>query len=153
MRNSSPSKVTTFFSVLSLYLAGSGCVVHNYRPITHTYSPPPSILDFRIVCYWAGQTHIILNMDGISATGIIMTKPGITAVKPMDVLRQSIDKSVMVEVKGRRVYSGVLEGYDIYMNLVIKNAGEIINSENKGVHQRVLVRGDNVIYISPSTGD
>ena len=71
----------------------------------------------------------------------------------MDVLRQSIDRSVMVEVKGRRVYSGVLEGYDIYMNLVIKNAGEIINGESKGIHQRVLVRGDNVIYISPSTGD
>lgn len=82
-----------------------------------------------------------------------MPKPGVSIVKPMDVLRQSIDKGVMVEVKGKRLYSGVLEGYDVYMNLVIKNAGEVINDQNVGVHQRVLVRGDNVIYISPSSGD
>ncbi|MCL4327636.1 MAG: small nuclear ribonucleoprotein [Candidatus Thermoplasmatota archaeon] len=82
-----------------------------------------------------------------------MPKPGVSVVKPMDVLRQSIDKGVMVEVKGKRLYSGVLEGYDVYMNLVIKNAGEVINDQNVGVHQRVLVRGDNVIYISPSSGD
>ncbi|MFG1519052.1 MAG: LSM domain-containing protein [Thermoplasmataceae archaeon] len=82
-----------------------------------------------------------------------MPKPGVSIVKPMDVLRQSIDKGVMVEVKGKRLYSGVLEGYDVYMNLVIKNAGEVINDQNVGVHQRILVRGDNVIYISPSSGD
>ncbi|MGC8505932.1 MAG: LSM domain-containing protein [Thermoplasmata archaeon] len=82
-----------------------------------------------------------------------MPKPGVSVVKPMDVLRQSIDRGVMVEVKGKRLYSGVLEGYDVYMNLVIKNAGEVINDQNVGVHQRVLVRGDNVIYISPSSGD
>ncbi|MEM0159146.1 MAG: LSM domain-containing protein, partial [Thermoplasmataceae archaeon] len=44
----------------------------------------------------------------------------------MDVLRGSIEKSVLVDVKGNRTYSGVLEGYDVYMNLVIKNAGETI---------------------------
>ncbi|WP_075056461.1 small nuclear ribonucleoprotein [Thermogymnomonas acidicola] len=75
-------------------------------------------------------------------------------VKPMDVLRNSIDKNVLVDVKGNRGgYSGILEGYDIYMNLVIRNAGEIIGGENKGVYERVLVRGDNVIFVSPSKGD
>ena len=82
-----------------------------------------------------------------------MPKPTVSAVKPMDVLRSSIEKNVLVDVKGNRGYSGILEGYDIYMNLVIRNAGEMIGGENKGVYERILVRGDNVIFVSPSKGD
>lgn len=82
-----------------------------------------------------------------------MPKTTTSATRPMDVLKNSIDKNVLVDVKGNRAYSGILEGYDIYMNLVIKNAGEVIGGENKGFYERVLVRGDNVIFISPSKGD
>jgi Small nuclear ribonucleoprotein, LSM family len=82
-----------------------------------------------------------------------MPKPQTSAVKPMDVLRNSIDRNVLVDVKGNRGYSGILEGYDVYMNLVIKNAGETIGGETKGVYDRILVRGDNVIFVSPSKGD
>lgn len=69
--------------------------------------------------------------------------------KPMDSLKHSIQKNVLVEVKGNRNYSGVLEGYDVYMNLVLRNATEMINGEVKGTHDIVVVRGDNVIFISP----
>ncbi|MHB8396154.1 MAG: LSM domain-containing protein [Thermoplasmataceae archaeon] len=82
-----------------------------------------------------------------------MAKPVITPIKPLEVLRRSIDKNIMVEVRGNRLYSGVLEGYDVYMNLVIKNAGETINQKSSGVFQKLLVRGDNVIFVSPSLGD
>jgi small nuclear ribonucleoprotein len=82
-----------------------------------------------------------------------MPKPIINAVKPLDVLKSSIEKNVLVDVKGNRGYSGILEGYDVYMNLVIRDAGEIIGGESKGVHERILVRGDNVIFVSPSRSD
>ncbi|MEM3675660.1 MAG: LSM domain-containing protein [Thermoplasmataceae archaeon] len=82
-----------------------------------------------------------------------MPKPQSGSVKPMDVLRGSIEKSVLVDVKGNRTYSGVLEGYDVYMNLVIKNAGETIAGQTSGVFERILVRGDNVIFVSPSRGE
>ena len=76
-----------------------------------------------------------------------------SAARPLDVLRRSIDKNVLVDVKGKRGYSGILEGYDVYMNLVLKSANEIINGESKGVYDRILVRGDNVIFVSPSKGE
>jgi Small nuclear ribonucleoprotein (snRNP) homolog len=76
-----------------------------------------------------------------------------TGIKPLEALKRSTEKSVLVEVKGNRSYSGVLEGYDVYMNLILKNANEMINGEVKGTHARILVRGDNVIYVSPSSGD
>lgn len=82
-----------------------------------------------------------------------MPKPQTSVHKPMDVLRSSIEKNVLVDVKGRRGYSGILEGYDIYMNLVIKNASETLNGQTTNVHERILVRGDNVIFVSPSKGD
>ncbi|MGC8515362.1 MAG: LSM domain-containing protein [Thermoplasmata archaeon] len=72
-------------------------------------------------------------------------------LKPLEVLRKTITKPIMVDVRGNRSYSGILDGYDVYMNLVLKNAAETINGENKGVFDTILVRGDNVIYVSPSS--
>ncbi|AAT43255.1 LSM domain-containing protein [Picrophilus oshimae] len=73
--------------------------------------------------------------------------------KPMDVLKNSLEKNIMVDVKGNRTYSGTLEGYDIYMNVVLSNVSETINGENKGVFEKMLVRGDNIIFVSPSRSD
>ncbi|MCL4328809.1 MAG: small nuclear ribonucleoprotein [Candidatus Thermoplasmatota archaeon] len=81
-----------------------------------------------------------------------MPKTVTAPIKPLELLRRSIDSNIMVEVRGNRLYSGVLEGYDVYMNLVIRNAGETINEKNSGVFQRLLVRGDNVIFVAPSIG-
>ncbi len=73
--------------------------------------------------------------------------------KPMDTLKNSLEKNIMIDVKGKRTYSGTLEGYDVYMNLVLKNVSETINDENKGTFNMMLLRGDNIIFISPSGGD
>ena len=45
-------------------------------------------------------------------------------MKPLSVLQASANKNVIVELKGKREYRGVLDGYDPYMNLVLKNAEE-----------------------------
>jgi len=70
-------------------------------------------------------------------------------VKPLNVLSQAIGKNVIVEIKGKREYRGILDGYDPHMNVVLKSAEEF----SAGVAVRkiatVIVRGDNVIYISP----
>jgi len=73
--------------------------------------------------------------------------------KPMDILRRSINSNILVDVRGNRQYSGILDGYDIYMNLVIRNAMETINGESQGTHSIMLVRGDNVVFVSPSEED
>jgi small nuclear ribonucleoprotein len=69
--------------------------------------------------------------------------------KPLAVLNQNIGKRVMVELKGNREYRGILDGYDPHMNLVLKNAEELVNKQPRGVLELAIVRGDNVIYISP----
>jgi len=70
-------------------------------------------------------------------------------IKPLSVLSQSTNKNVIVELKGKREYRGVLDGYDPHMNIVLKNAEEFVNGESVKKVSLVIVRGDNVIYISP----
>ena len=69
--------------------------------------------------------------------------------RPLTVLNQSMNNRVIVELKGNRQYRGVLDGYDPHMNLVIKSAEELINNEVRRKVEITIVRGDNVIYISP----
>jgi len=70
-------------------------------------------------------------------------------IKPLSLLNQSINNSVLVELKGGRGYRGVLEGFDPHMNLVLRNAEEMMDNETLRKVELAVVRGDNVIYISP----
>jgi small nuclear ribonucleoprotein len=70
--------------------------------------------------------------------------------KPLKILHGSLNNRVMVELRGGRGYHGTLDGYDVpHMNLVLKNADEIIKGEPSTKHNTVIVRGDNIIYVSP----
>jgi small nuclear ribonucleoprotein len=70
--------------------------------------------------------------------------------KPLKILHGSLSKRVMVELRSGRSYQGILDGYDVpHMNLVLKNADEIIKGELHGKHNTVILRGDNIIYVSP----
>ena len=69
--------------------------------------------------------------------------------KPLKILHGSLNNRVMVELRGGRGYHGQLDGYDVpHMNLVLKNADEIIGEETTK-HKMIVLRGDNIIYVSP----
>ena len=69
--------------------------------------------------------------------------------KPLSVLSAYINKQVMVEMKAGKSYRGVLDGYDPHMNLVLKSAEEFDAGVLKAKYDLAIVRGDNVIYVSP----
>ena len=70
-------------------------------------------------------------------------------MRPMDMLKASLNTNVIVELRSGRQYRGVLDGYDIYMNVVLKKAEEFVNGEPVGRLGTTIVRGDNIIYVSP----
>lgn len=72
-----------------------------------------------------------------------------TMMKPLNVLNQAVGSNVMVVLKGGREYRGMLDGYDPHMNLVLRNAEERLDGQPTRSLSVVIVRGDNVIYISP----
>jgi small nuclear ribonucleoprotein len=73
----------------------------------------------------------------------------------MELLRDSIGTQVLVEMKGRKKVKGKLLGYDQHLNLILENAEEITfdpetNTESVVAIENVIVRGDNVIIVSPT---
>ena len=56
---------------------------------------------------------------------------------------------MIVSLKGERELRGVLQGYDVHMNLVLDQAEEVTDGTTTRIGT-LIVRGDNVIYISPS---
>ena len=75
------------------------------------------------------------------------------AQRPLDIIHRALDSNVLVELKGGREFRGTLKGYDIHMNLVMEAAEELQNGESVRKLGRVVVRGDNVVLISPSLED
>lgn len=69
--------------------------------------------------------------------------------RPLDVLHSSLEAHVIVGLKGGREYRGLLKGYDMHMNVVLENADEIKEGNAKRRLGRVIIRGDNVVFISP----
>jgi small nuclear ribonucleoprotein len=69
--------------------------------------------------------------------------------KPLSVLSQTINHQVIVEVRAGKEFRGKLDGFDPHMNIVLKNAEEREGDEVLRKFQVAILRGDNVIYISP----
>lgn len=74
--------------------------------------------------------------------------------RPLDVLNASLNKRVIVHLRGGREYRGMLDGYDHpHLNLVLKAVDEVQKvgtpEETTTKKELVIVRGDNIIYISP----
>jgi|Deesub1362B_J571_1020462.scaffolds.fasta_scaffold00003_700 small nuclear ribonucleoprotein len=63
-------------------------------------------------------------------------------------LKDSIRKPVIVKVKNGRLIRGLLIGYDEHLNLVLKDA-EFIDKEEHEQIGNIILRGDNVVLISP----
>ncbi|HJJ54760.1 MAG TPA: RNA-binding protein [Methanocorpusculum sp.] len=70
--------------------------------------------------------------------------------RPLEILDQVLNRQpVIVSLKGGREIRGVLQGYDVHMNLVLEKAEE--EGENgKQALGTLIVRGDNVIFIAPT---
>lgn len=65
------------------------------------------------------------------------------------VLEASIGKTVLIKLRGGRTLRGTLEGFDQHVNLVLKDAENVSNPESTVELGTIVLRGDNVIMISP----
>ena len=70
--------------------------------------------------------------------------------RPLDALNESKGKRVLVELKNGTKYSGILEAFDMHINIVISDAEQIVNGEVKRKLGKVFIRGDTIILISSS---
>lgn len=67
----------------------------------------------------------------------------------IQILEESLGKTVLVRLKGERSLRGRLGGFDQHLNLVLEDTDDISDPENVKKLGVIIVRGDNVIIISP----
>jgi len=68
----------------------------------------------------------------------------------LKVLSKSVGNTVLVKLRNGKMLRGQLQGYDQHMNLVLENAEEIHNENSSSKLGTIVVRGDNIIMISPT---
>lgn len=71
--------------------------------------------------------------------------------RPLDLLNSSKGKEVLVQLKNDRQLVGTLLAFDIHINIVLDNTKEIVAGEVKRSVGLTFLRGDTIIFISPSS--
>ncbi len=76
--------------------------------------------------------------------------------RPIDYLRDSINKVILIKVKRNRLFRGVLGGFDEHLNLYLEGTSQIFEYQDEDGNIReehedlgsIVVRGDNVIFVN-----
>ena len=69
----------------------------------------------------------------------------------VQVLKENIGKNIVIKLKGDKVVKGMLQKFDQHMNLVLSDATEYKKDEESTKLGNLLLKGDNIIIISPQT--
>jgi small nuclear ribonucleoprotein len=68
------------------------------------------------------------------------------AVKVLD---ESLERVILIKLKGGKMIRGTLKGYDQHMNLLLEASEELLEENKSNDLGTIVVRGDNVVIISP----
>jgi len=70
-----------------------------------------------------------------------------TAKRPLTTLQKQPKKSVIVRLKNDVEYKGKIDNVDSYMNLIMTDAEELKDGKAVEKFGRVILRGNNVLFI------
>ncbi len=70
-----------------------------------------------------------------------------TAKRPLTTLQKSTKKNVIVRLKNDIEYKGKMVNVDSYMNLIMTDAEELKDGKTTEKFGRVILRGNNVLFI------
>ncbi|HLC62920.1 MAG TPA: LSm family protein [Candidatus Nanoarchaeia archaeon] len=71
------------------------------------------------------------------------------AKRPIDLLNDSRNKRIMVELKNGKQFIGSLKAFDIHINIVMSETEEYVDGELKRKLGTAFLRGDTIILIAP----
>ena len=65
----------------------------------------------------------------------------------MGILQKATNKQVAVRLKSELEYKGIMANVDPYMNVILTDAEETENGNKVANYGKVVIRGNNVLYI------
>lgn len=77
-----------------------------------------------------------------------MNSPPTASIKrPINLLQKSVNKTVSVKLKSEIEYRGKMSNADTYMNLILLDAEEYQDGSKIANYGKVVIRGNNVLYV------
>ena len=73
-----------------------------------------------------------------------------TNERPFDLLNKAIGQQVLIRLKNGTDIRGKVVSFDAHMNIVIENAEELDEGSTKARLNTILLRGGNILFISPA---
>ncbi|MDG6913939.1 MAG: ribonucleoprotein [Nitrososphaerota archaeon] len=67
--------------------------------------------------------------------------------RPLSILQRSLNKQVSVRLKSEIEYAGKMSNVDPYMNVILVDAEESENGKKIANYGKVVIRGNNVLYV------
>lgn len=67
--------------------------------------------------------------------------------KPLNTLQKAVNKTVVVRLKNDQEYRGKMINVDAYMNVIITDAEEFNTGNLSANFGKVVIRGNNVLFI------
>ena len=67
--------------------------------------------------------------------------------RPLTALQRSLNRKVAVRLKNEIEYRGKMNNVDSYMNLILLDAEEFSGPEAIANYGKVVIRGNNVLFI------
>jgi small nuclear ribonucleoprotein len=67
--------------------------------------------------------------------------------RPLSTLQRAINRKVAVRLKSEIEYKGRMNNVDSYMNLILTDAEEFNGSDVLANYGKVVIRGNNVLFI------
>lgn len=70
--------------------------------------------------------------------------------RPFDLLNKAIGQQVLIRLKNGTDIRGRVTSFDAHMNIVLDSAEEVEEGQLKSKLGTILLRGGNILFISPA---
>ncbi len=74
-----------------------------------------------------------------------------SAKKPLSVLQKAVNRDVSIRLKNDHEYKGKMMNIDQYMNVILLDAEEHSNGALSANYGKIVIRGNNVLFIKIET--
>ena len=65
-----------------------------------------------------------------------------------NILQGSVNKDILLKLKGKRTIKGKLKSFDQYMNLTLENATEVVEGDKVQQMGEIFIKGENIVIIA-----
>lgn len=72
---------------------------------------------------------------------------------PLAILQDAQNSQIILRLKDGTEYKGLLKEIDTYMNMILKDATEIMDGSPVAKYSEIFIRGNNLLFIKPDASE